>query len=63
MAGGTAMLVGPSALRIVAATTWLIDDDPAYQCMAARKKTFEDGNAVIRIVESLFARHSNALAQ
>ncbi len=58
IAAGTAMLIGPSANRIVAAVLELLDDEIAYRRMAARRNPFGDGKAAVRIADSLVARHT-----
>lgn len=58
VAAGTAMLVGPLADQIVAATTRLLDDEKAYERMSARQNPFGDGKAARRIVDSLLTRHA-----
>lgn len=62
ISAGTARLVGPSADRIVAAATELLDDAAAYERMAARKNPFGDGKAAVCIVDSLIAKHRQVCA-
>lgn len=62
VSAGTARLVGPSANQIVVTATELLDDAAAYEAMAARKNPYGDGNAAVRIADSLIARHQQVRA-
>jgi UDP-N-acetylglucosamine 2-epimerase len=59
---GTAKLVGMSAERIVATATELLDDTIAYARMVACENPFGDGQAAVRIADSLLARHAGGAA-
>ena len=60
---GTAMLVRPSADRIVAAAFTLLDDSEDHRRMTAHRNPFGDGNAAMRITDSIVASHSEAPAR
>lgn len=62
ISAGTARLVGPSADRIVAAATELLDSAAAYGRLALRSNPFGDGKAAVRIADSLIARHQHTCA-
>jgi UDP-N-acetylglucosamine 2-epimerase (non-hydrolysing) len=54
---GTAQLVGTSAQRIVETALHLLDDTSAYAAMSGRQNPFGNGDAAVKIVDSLLARH------
>jgi UDP-N-acetylglucosamine 2-epimerase (non-hydrolysing) len=60
---GTALLTGPHSARIVEHTSRLLDDDAAYQAMAAAANPYGDGRAAERIVRRLRQHLSAAAAQ
>jgi len=57
IAAGSARLVGISAQRIVEAALHLLDDTSAYTEMSCRRSPFGDGDAAVKIVDSLLLRH------
>lgn len=50
---GTALLVGPSADRIAAEASRLLNDRSAYDAMAKALNPYGDGRAAVRIVDTL----------
>jgi UDP-N-acetylglucosamine 2-epimerase (non-hydrolysing) len=53
VAAGTALLTGANAANIVAETTRLLTDEPAYRAMATAKNPYGDGHATGRIMDRI----------
>jgi UDP-N-acetylglucosamine 2-epimerase (non-hydrolysing) len=59
---GTAVLVGSNADKVVAAARRLLDDDAAWQAMAATANPFGDGHSCARIADILLGARAPAAA-